>query len=57
MLLLPATLVLLAVQVYPITNTLLLSFNSYNLLRPDRGIVRRELLVLNQHDEVVLEAD
>ncbi len=25
--------------------------------RPDRGIVRRELLVLNQHDEVVLEAD
>lgn len=38
-LLLPATLVLLAVQVYPITNTLLLSFNSYNLLRPDRGIV------------------
>ncbi|MCC6629786.1 MAG: sugar ABC transporter permease [Chloroflexi bacterium] len=39
MLLLPATLVLLAVQVYPITNTLLLSLNSYNLLRPDRGIV------------------
>jgi multiple sugar transport system permease protein len=38
-LLLPATLILLAVQVYPITNTLLLSFNSYNLLRPDRGIV------------------
>jgi acyl dehydratase len=25
--------------------------------RPDRGIVRRELLVYNQHDEVVLEAD
>jgi len=38
-LLLPATLVLLAVQVYPITNTLMLSFNSYNLLRPERGIV------------------
>jgi acyl dehydratase len=25
--------------------------------RSDRGIVRRELLVYNQHDEVVLEAD
>jgi len=25
--------------------------------RPDRGIVRRELLVYNQHEEVVLEAD
>jgi acyl dehydratase len=25
--------------------------------RPDRGIVRRELLVLNQRDEIVLEAD